>query len=162
MELTVEGWGSLVSVNITLIAVGSLKTPWAKAGCQQYLDRLSINLIEVPASKQKDPAKQAAEECESILKRLEKLEGKVWVLDERGEALSSNGLSQALEQMRDRGESIILVLGGAYGLSDPVRKKADRMIRLSDMVLPHELCRVVLLEQIYRSEQIIKGTGYHH
>ncbi|MBT4119784.1 MAG: 23S rRNA (pseudouridine(1915)-N(3))-methyltransferase RlmH [Candidatus Peribacter sp.] len=149
-------------MKITLIAVGSLKTPWAKAGCQQYLDRLSIDLIEVSASKQKDPTKQQEEESASLIKRLEKIEGKIWVLDERGEALTSDTLSKDLEKVGDIGDSVVFVLGGAYGLSDLVRKKADRIIRLSDMVLPHELCRVVLLEQIYRSEQITKGTGYHH
>ena len=149
-------------MKITLIAVGSLKTPWAKAGCQQYLDRLSIDLIEVSASKQKDPTKQQEEESASLIKRLEKIEGKIWVLDERGGALASDTLSKDLEKVGDIGDSVVFVLGGAYGLSDLVRKKADRIIRLSDMVLPHELCRVVLLEQIYRSEQITKGTGYHH
>jgi 23S rRNA (pseudouridine1915-N3)-methyltransferase len=147
---------------ITLLAVGSMKTSWAKEGCQQYLGRVSVDLIEVPASKQKDPVKQSEEESASLLKRLEKLKGSVWVLDERGEALSSEVFSKALEQMGDRGESVIFVLGGAFGLSDAVRARADRLIRLSDMVLPHELCRVVFLEQLYRSGQIIKGTGYHH
>ena len=149
-------------MNISLLVVGSIKTAWAKEGCQQYLDRLDITAIEVPASKQKDPVKQSNEESESILKRLEKLKGSVWVLDERGEAMTSEFFSQALEQMEDRGESVVFVLGGAYGLGDLVRQKADKILRLSDMVLPHELCRVVLLEQIYRAGQIQKGTGYHH
>jgi 23S rRNA (pseudouridine1915-N3)-methyltransferase len=162
LELTVEGWGSLVLMKIKVLTVGSLKTSWAKEGCQQYLDRLSIDLIEVPASKQKDAKKQQEEESASLIKRLEKIEGKVWVLDERGDALTSEALSKDLEQLGDIGDSVVFVLGGAYGLSDVVYKKADRMIRLSDMVLPHELCRVVLLEQIYRAGQIQKGTGYHH
>ena len=76
--------------------------------------------------------------------------------------MTSEFFSQALEQMEDRGESVVFVLGGAYGLGDLVRQKADKILRLSDMVLPHELCRVVLLEQIYRAGQIQKGTGYHH
>lgn len=149
-------------MSITLIAVGSLKTSWAKEGCAQYLDRLSVDLIELPASKQKDPTKQLQEESNTILKKLEKLQGKVWVLDERGEALSSPVFASALEKLSDLGESVIFVLGGAYGLNDAVRSCADRLLRLSDMVLPHELCRVVLLEQIYRAGQIQKGTGYHH
>ena len=149
-------------MNITLLSVGSLKTSWVQQGCQQYLDRLSINLIEIPASKQRDSVKQSEEESASIIKRLDKMNGKIWVLDERGDNLTSEGFSKALGQMGDRGESVIFVLGGAYGLSDVVYKKADRLLRLSDMVFPHELCRVVLLEQIYRAGQIQKGTGYHH
>jgi 23S rRNA (pseudouridine1915-N3)-methyltransferase len=149
-------------VNITLLSVGSLKTSWVQQGCQQYLDRLSINLIEIPASKHRDSVKQSEEESASIIKRLDKMNGKIWVLDEKGDSFTSDGFSKALEKMRDRGESVIFVLGGAYGLNEIVYKKADRLIRLSDMVLPHELCRVVLLEQIYRAGQIQKGTGYHH
>lgn len=146
----------------TLITVGTLKTSWTKDGCNQYIGRLNVDLIEVPASKQKDPVKQSEEESTSILKRLEKLKGQVWVLDERGDSLTSKAFSQSLEKMEDRGESVIFVLGGAYGLGDLVRKKADRLIKLSDMVLPHELCRIVFLEQLYRAGQIKKGTGYHH
>lgn len=149
-------------MNITLLSVGSLKISWVKEGCQQYLDRLSINLIEIPASKQRDSVKQSEEESASIIKRLDKMNGKIWVLDEKGENLTSPSFSEALEQLSDRGESIIFVLGGAYGLNEIVYKKADRLIRLSDMVFPHELCRIVLLEQIYRAGQITKGTGYHH
>jgi 23S rRNA (pseudouridine1915-N3)-methyltransferase len=149
-------------MKVVLLAVGSVKTPWAKEGCAQYLDRLSIEVLEVPASKQKDPVKQSSEESASIAKRLEKLHGKVWVLDERGEAMTSEEFSEALESLSDFGESVIFVLGGAYGLSEEIRSKADRLIRLSDMVFPHELCAVVLLEQIYRAGQISKGTGYHH
>ena len=149
-------------MNITLLSVGSLKTSWVQQGCQQYLDRLSINLIEIPASKHRDSVKQSEEESASIIKRLDKMNGKIWGLDEKGDSFTSDGFSKALEKMRDRGESVIFVLGGAYGLNEIVYKKADRLIRLSDMVLPHELCRVVLLEQIYRAGQIQKGTGYHH
>lgn len=146
----------------SVLTIGSLKTPWAQAGCRQYLDRLTINLIELPASKQKDSLKQSEEESQKILMRLEKMHGQVWVLDERGEALTSQAFAAALGQLEDRGEPVIFVLGGAYGLTDAVRSRADQLIRLSDMVFPHELCRIVILEQIYRAEQIRKGTGYHH
>ena len=132
-----------------LVAIGTLKTPWAKEACNQYLGRLSIDLIELPASKQKDPSKQSQEESESILKRLSKMQGQVWVLDETGNVV-------------DRGDQVIFVIGGAYGLTDAVRSRADRIIRLSDMTMAHELCRAVFLEQLYRAEQILKGTGYHH
>lgn len=146
----------------TLVAVGALKTPWAKEGCRQYMGRLHIDVIEVSASKQKDPAKQKEEESTAILSRLEKMHGQVWVLDETGQAMTSPDFSSALERLADRGDSVIFVLGGAYGMSDAVVQKAHTVLRLSDMVLPHELCRVVFLEQLYRAEQIQKGTGYHH
>ena len=149
-------------MQITLLTVGSLKTPWAKEGCAQYLGRISVDIIEVSASKQKDPVKQKEEESAAILSRLEKLHGQVWVLDETGQSMTSPGFAAALEKLLDRGESVIFVLGGAYGMSDAVLQKAHTVLRLSDMVLPHELCRVFFLEQLYRAEQIRKGTGYHH
>ena len=149
-------------MQITLLAVGSLKTSWVQEGCQQYLDRLSIDLLEVPASKQKDSVKQAAEESVTILKRLEKLEGKVWVFDERGESYTSETFARLFVSSTNHGERIICILGGAYGLSDEIRRRANKIIALSTMVFPHELCRIVLLEQIYRAQQIAKNTGYHH
>lgn len=144
------------------MAVGSLKTSWAKEGCQQYLDRIDLNLIEVPASKQKDPQRQSAEESEALLARIEKLDGQVWALDETGTGYTSHAFAQELEKQVDQGIPVIFVLGGAYGLSDEVRKRADRLIKLSDMTFPHELCRIVFLEQFYRAHQIRKGSGYHH
>lgn len=146
----------------TLLAVGSLKTGWAQEGCKQYMGRLDIDLIEVPASKQKDPLKQQSEECEALLSRLEKIEGEVWVLDETGKEYTSEAFAEALTGLKDQGIPVTFVLGGAYGLNDAVRARADRLFALSTMTFPHELCRIVILEQIYRADQILKGSGYHH
>jgi 23S rRNA (pseudouridine1915-N3)-methyltransferase len=151
-----------VKNSITLLAVGSVKTAWAKEGCEQYLGRIDIDVIEVPASKQKDEVKQKQEDSDALLKRLEKMQGQVWVLDETGQSFSSPDFSAALEKLGDIGEPVVFVLGGAFGLTDAVRQRGDKLLRLSDMVLPHELCRVVFLEQLYRAHQIQKGTGYHH
>jgi 23S rRNA (pseudouridine1915-N3)-methyltransferase len=147
---------------ITLLAVGSVKTAWAKEGCEQYLGRIDIDVIEVPASKQKDEVKQKQEDSDTLLRKLEKMKGEVWVLDETGTQMTSLTFAKTLEQCRDCSVPLIFVLGGAFGLTDDVRQRADKMLRLSDMVLPHELCRVVFLEQLYRAHQIQKGTGYHH
>lgn len=147
---------------ITLLTVGSVKTSWAAEGCRQYVDRMNIDVLEISASKQKDPTKQMEEESQAILDRLEKLQGQVWVFDERGKGYTSPAFAKVLEELGNRGESVIFVLGGAYGLSDAVRERADKLVKLSDMVLPHELCRVVALEQLYRADQICKGSGYHH
>ncbi len=153
-------------MNITLLAVGSIKKSWINEGCRDYVERLqhecSFHVIEVPASKEKDPPKQAAEESQKILDRLGTMKGKIWVLDEQGKDMPSMQLSAAIEKVTDRGDSLIIVLGGAYGLSDAVRGRADTVITLSAMTLPHELCRIVILEQLYRALQICKGTGYHH
>ena len=151
---------------VHLITVGSLKSSWAVEGCNEYLDRikrqLTFELLELPPSKQKDPAKQSEEESQSILKALEKLEGDVWVLDERGKQLDSNSFAEAFQSAKDSGSQLVFVIGGAYGLSEEVRNRADHILSLSASVLPHELCRLVFLEKIYRSTEIMKGSGYHH
>lgn len=146
----------------TLLCIGSLKTPWAKDGCKQYIDRIDLEVIEVAASKQKDPLKQKEEECQALLSRLDKLEGQVWVLDETGKEYTSPHFSEELSTLKDQGMPVIFVLGGAYGLNDAVRARGDQLFGLSKMTLPHELCRIVILEQIYRADQILKGSRYHH
>lgn len=151
---------------ITLLCVGSVKTRWIAEGCAQYLERLAhdarVEIVEVPASKQADPQRQCEEESQRLLAALEKRDGEVWVLDERGKGVSSAQFAQSISGARDAGRSLTFILGGAYGLTDAVRSRAQRMLRLSDMTLPHELCRLVFLEQLYRAFSINKGSGYHH
>lgn len=151
---------------ITLLCVGSLKFSWAKEACRDYADRLShslkLEIVELPAGKAREPSIQREEESERIIAALEKRGGMIWVLDERGKEMTSEAFAKELQVAKDRGEGMTFVLGGAYGLNDAVRKKANRLLRLSAMTLPHELCRVVFLEQLYRAGEIGKGSGYHH
>ncbi len=148
---------------VLLLAVGSLKTGWAKEACADYARRLrGLTLQELPASREKDSNRQRRDESARLLAAAEKLRGQLWALDERGEAVDSPRLSSLLTVAADRGETIVLALGGAYGLSDELRTAARRVVRLSDLTLPHELCRVLLLEQLYRAQEIAKGSGYHH
>lgn len=151
---------------ITVLAVGSLKAAWADAACRDYVTRLGHDLkfsvVELPASKQSDAIKQAAEEEQALLRWLSDVTGQIWVLDERGREYTSVSWADELTALADRGEELTLVLGGAYGFGEELRSRADRIVRLSAMTLPHELARVFLLEQLYRAVQIRKGTGYHH
>jgi 23S rRNA (pseudouridine1915-N3)-methyltransferase len=149
---------------LSLLCIGSLKTSWAQEACAQYLVRLGprFTVRELSASKLKDGPRQLLDESERLLEVLEDVRGVVWVLDERGDRLTSPALAEALGKLVDRGEPLTLVLGGAYGLTEAVRARADRLVRLSDLVFPHELCRVMLLEQLYRAAEIRRGSGYHH
>lgn len=151
---------------ITLLCVGPIKTKWIAEGCAHFLGRLGhsiqVEVIEVPAGKQTDPAKQREEESQRLFATLAKREGDVWILDERGKAETSQVFASSLGVSRDTGRTIIFVLGGAYGLTDAVRKRAKRVLKLSDMTFPHELCRLFFLEQLYRAMEIAKGSGYHH
>ena len=86
----------------------------------------------------------------------------LWVMDERGETLSSEGFAQALAKLRDQGQSdLAICIGGADGLAADLRSEATRAISLGRMVWPHMLVRVMLSEQLYRAASILAGAPYH-
>jgi 23S rRNA (pseudouridine1915-N3)-methyltransferase len=151
---------------ITFLTVGKPKEPWVRDACELYLSRIrpQISLVvhELSPSRGKDGPAQQLEESDRILKMLENLEGEVWVLDETGKGMTSSQFAACIGQARDMGTTLVFVLGGAYGLTDAVRRKANRLLKLSDMTFPHELCKVVFLEQLYRACEINRGSGYHH
>ncbi len=151
---------------VTLLTIGKPKEQWVKEACEQYLQRLrpqiSLTVLELGPSRGKDGVVQQLEESERLLRSLESMQGDIWVLDETGKGMTSMEFAKHLGAARDQGTPSIFVLGGAYGLTDAVRKKARVVVRLSDMTLPHELCRVLFLEQLYRACEINRGSGYHH
>ena len=151
---------------ITILTVGRVKSPWIAEGCSEFITRLrpsvTLTITEIPPSRQKDSEKQRAEESEQILHALEKERGDIFLLDERGEPMTSKQFSVFLGKAEDLGLSLTFILGGAYGISDRVREVARGFIRLSDMTLTHEMARLLLLEQLYRAVEIKKGSGYHH
>jgi 23S rRNA (pseudouridine1915-N3)-methyltransferase len=151
---------------ITLLCIGTVKAKWIEEGCSEYIKRLrphaKLEIIELSPSKQKDSEKQREEESKKILDVLSTSEGDAWMLDEKGERMTSQEFSFFLSQAKDIGQTLIFILGGAYGLSPTIRTRVKGSLRLSDMTLPHELCRVFFLEQMYRGIEIAKGSGYHH
>ncbi|MDD3897191.1 MAG: 23S rRNA (pseudouridine(1915)-N(3))-methyltransferase RlmH [Candidatus Peribacteraceae bacterium] len=151
---------------VTLLTVGSPKSSWVREGREEYICRLlgsiDFSIVPIQPGKSKDPVRQCEEESQRLLAALSKQEGEVWVLDESGKELSSQELASTLARARDLGTKITFVLGGAYGLNDAVRSRAERIIALSKMTFPHELCQLIFLEQLYRAAQIQKGSGYHH
>ena len=150
---------------LTLLCIGKLKTPWIAEGCRAYADRLCrsvhIDVRELPPSREKDGARQAEDESGRLLAAMGKLNICI-VLDETGERMTSRDFASFLKTLLETGTTAAFVIGGAYGLTEDVRKAAKHVIRLSDMTLPHELCRLVFLEQLYRAVEIGKGSGYHH
>ncbi len=152
--------------HITLLSVGKIKSHWAADGCSDYITRLrhhcNLTITELPAGRAKDSKKQREDESEQILHALQRLKGELWLLDEKGQSQTSAQFALFLAKARDRGTPLTFILGGAYGVTDDVRAAVKGSLRLSDMTLPHELCRLVFLEQLYRGCEIVKGTGYHH
>ncbi len=144
---------------ITLLSVGKVKTPWIKDGCEVFTERLGhfCDLTERVLS-----AGDEKEERQKILDALEKTTGVIVALDDKGKEFSSTEFASWIGKQRDNGQSITFVLGGAYGLDDRIRAKATLVLSLSRMTLPHELCKLVFLEQLYRAHAILAGSGYHH
>jgi len=152
---------------ITLVSVGKLKDREIEGFVLKYIKLLSpyavINLVELKAepfrdNSQKIKAKKA--EGERIIKELKKKKlGTIVLLTEQGVSFNSMTFSQKLESW---GPEITFVVGGALGLSTEVLKNFKNKLSLSPMTFPHEMARVVLLEQIYRAVTILKGKEYHY
>ena len=83
-------------------------------------------------------------------------------LDERGSMMPSEAFALFLQKLQSSGKTPCFAVGGAYGLAESFKSRAEHLLALGPMTFPHELARVVLLEQLYRAESILAGTGYHH
>lgn len=147
-------------MKIRIIAVGRQKASPTKDLCDEYLKRLSwpVTLKEIETPK----GSTAAQEAPLILKELAK-PTLIVALDERGETLSSPAFAQKIAgwQTQAPGNEITFLIGGADGFDNDVRSKAKFLMSFGKQTWPHMLVRVMLLEQIYRAQQIIAGHPYH-
>jgi 23S rRNA (pseudouridine1915-N3)-methyltransferase len=153
-------------VRISLIAVGRLKEPHWRAACDEYLKRLrpyaDVGVVEVTDRDiSRDRTRAMADEGADILRALPD-RAHVVALDPGGRQRSSEGLSAWMAQrMVDGGSDIAFVIGGSAGLAPEVLARAGDRLSLGPMTLPHQLARVVLLEQVYRAFRIMRGEPYH-
>lgn len=158
-------------MNITIISVGKLKEKYLKQGIDEYAKRLGnyckLQLIEVPD--EKAPENLSEKEMEQVKdKEGEKILAKVKDSDTviamaiEGDLISSEQLAEKIENYGINGKSsIVFIIGGSLGLSDMVKKRANAKISFGRITLPHQLMRLVLVEQIYRSFRITAGHAYH-
>lgn len=156
---------------IYIICLGKVKETWLKEGCAEYLKRLQayakteiIELADEPA-----PERLSAKEREQLLQR----EGERLIkaiphgsypiaLTLEGRSYDSEGFSQHLQELTIHGQSAFsFLIGSSWGLGDNVRRMAKEELSLSKMTLPHQLCRLMLLEQVYRAMGIEAGSKYH-
>lgn len=152
-------------MKILLLAVGRLRSQPLREICADYLARLArygpADVKEVKAAETSDPAQAVAQESARLLAALEPSD-QVCVLDERGAQICSAELAALLKSHELRAtKRLVIILGGAYGLSDEVRK-SGKLLALSRLTFPHELCRALVLEQLYRARTIQRGEPYHH
>jgi len=158
-------------MKITVITVGKIKEKYLKDAIAEYSKRLGkyckLEIVEVSDEKTPDNASEVVEdairakEAERILKYI-KDDAFVITLEINGKQLSSEELADKIDKLGVQGTShIIFVIGGSIGLGKEVLAKSNFALSFSRMTFPHQLMRVVLLEQIYRSYRIINGEPYH-
>ena len=155
---------------LSLITVGKIAKPFAEAA-REYEKRLSrydkVEVIELPDEKEPAHLSPAAiaqvmdKEGRNILGRVRR-EDAVVALCIDGQAQTSEQLADIVSRLRMDGRRIVFIIGGSLGLSPEVVARADIRLSLSSMTMPHQLARVVLLEQIYRAECILRKVPYHH
>ena len=147
-------------MKIRILAVGHQKASPEKDLCEEYLKRIkqTITIGEIDAPK----GSTSAQEAPLILKKLIK-PSFVVALDERGETLTSPNFAKKIGiwQNQAPGNEITFLIGGADGFDNKIRKKANFLISFGKQTWPHMIVRVMLLEQIYRAQQILAGHPYH-
>ena len=157
-------------IKITLITLGKLKEKYLREASDEYQKRLSryckLDIVEIEPVKLNDKPSQSEidaaleREAEMIIKKIPQ-ETRVYSLCVEGKSLSSENFSAKVKTAVDEGKGITFIIGSSYGLSERVKKLSEYRLSLSEMTFPHQLFRVMLLEQIYRAFKISEGSAYH-
>jgi 23S rRNA (pseudouridine1915-N3)-methyltransferase len=149
---------------ITVIAIGKRHESWIVEGLERYSKRLQgpwkIDWVLLPHSALEGP-RARQDESERILYKLSP-QDYVILLDERGQELASPALSAQLQTLLASDRRVVCIIGGAYGVNDALRARAEMIWSLSPLVFPHQLVRLMLIEQLYRAQSIASNHPYHH
>jgi len=156
-------------MKITLLTVGKTDRDWVRQGLDIYVSRLKhyipFNIVEIPELKNVSALSREqikAKEGELIMKNLRPVDD-VILLDEKGKEYSSVEFARVLQdKISYTGKDIVFVIGGAYGFSDEVYRRAGSKISMSRMTFSHQMVRVIFAEQIYRAFTIMRNEPYHH
>lgn len=148
---------------IRIICIGKVKEKFYREAIEEYKTRLSkytkLEIIELPDYNY-DIKKTIKEESDNIIKSLNKSDYNI-LLDVIGEELDSVTLSQKIENTLISHSNINFIIGGSYGVSDELKEMCNKRLSFSKLTFPHQLFRIILLEQIYRSFKIINHEEYH-
>ena len=157
-------------MNVTIIAVGKLKESYLRDGAMEYTKRLTpyarVNIVEVSEERLGDSPSPAEVEAalnaegERIISKIPKGSFVIPMCIE-GEELSSPNFAKKIEKISLTNSSITFIIGSSFGLSQQVKAKANFKFSLGKLTLPHQLARLVLLEQIYRAFSILNNSKYH-
>ena len=157
-------------LSINIICVGKLKEKYLRDAVEEYSKRMKplcrLNIVELAEERVGDNPSDAeirrtiAAESERIAQKISKGDHVIAMCVE-GKNIGSEELSERLENISMTHSTVDLIIGGSWGLSDELKARADMKLSMGKMTFPHQLCRVMVLEQIYRAFQISKGTKYH-
>lgn len=154
-------------IKINVVAIGDIKEKYLLDAIKEYSKRITrfanLNIIEI---KENNPASNSEKDIKSALKKdafeIEKhLSGFIIVLDILGKQIDSIELSKTIEKITQTNSTITFVIGASNGLSDEIKYRANLKLSFSLMTFPHQLMRVILLEQIYRAFTILNNIAYH-
>jgi len=155
-------------MKINIICIGNIKEKFYTQACEEYLKRLSrfhnINIIELEEERiDKNPtdADIAKIKVKESLKFDKYLKGYNIILDVQGKQLTSPELAKELNKITQVSFVVNFIIGGSYGLSDELKSKANMLLSFSKFTFPHQLMRVILLEQLYRATTINNNITYH-
>ena len=153
-------------MKISICSVGKANESYIKEGVDQFTKRIghyyTIDWQLITPSKLTEPLHIKKAEAESILKSLAKTDILI-LLDEKGKMLSSPGLANLIQkQANQSAQRIVFLIGGAYGVDEEIKQRANFTWSISDLVFPHMLVRLMLVEQIYRACSILANEKYHH
>ena len=149
--------------NIKILCVGKLKEKFWVEAQNEYIKRLQkfckFEIVELPEKNQTSTISETLQREGELI--LEKIEGKSVLFDINAKLFSSQNLADLIEKSSQATSIISFVIGSSYGVSEKVKKHTDEKVSFGKITLPHNLARIVAIEQIYRAFNIISGTNYH-
>lgn len=153
-------------MKLGILAVGHKLPGWVAQGCAEYVKRmpreLPLGVVEIkPEPRGSKTREQLLAAEKARLQAALQSYGRIVVLDERGEDLTTMKLAQRLEDWMRDGRDTAFLIGGADGLDEDLKRGADDRLRLSSLTLPHAMARLVLCEQLYRAVSVVKNHPYH-
>lgn len=153
-------------MTVNILCVGKAHDSRLVESISEYEKRLSgfgvkIHWQIIPSQDRPETAMQKHAESQGLLKIIGK-DDFVILLDENGRQIDNQQLAQQLTELRDHSRTVTFIIGGAFGVDDALHQRAQMVLSLSKLVFPHQLVRLILSEQIYRTFAIINGRKYHH
>jgi 23S rRNA (pseudouridine1915-N3)-methyltransferase len=156
-------------MKLTLLFTGRTEEAYLKEGIEIYTKRLrhyiphEIKIVDDRKKRTEHPAGRSKAGKNEKLISAGNTNAYIVLLDEKGDKLSSEGFAKLIENTMIQGyKDLVFITGGAYGFSENIYRRANRLISLSDMTFTNQMVRLILVEQIYRAMTIIRGEPYHH